>query len=114
MSLEGAKEKILIPISNSGLATSGVTRKNWEINGQKIHHLINPKKPEEFNFEVNSVSVISESSEKADYLAKIIFLKRKTKGINFANQNKIPAIILGKKGELEFSKKAQEIIIRNQ
>lgn len=106
ISLEDSAEpkKSIIGISDQGIATSGVTRKKWKIGKEKFHHLINPKNPNDFNFDVKSVTVVSNNAEKADVVAKTLFLMGPKKGIIFSNENEIESVFLLKDNNLIFSK----------
>ncbi len=94
------EDKIIAEISNEGIATSGNTRKHWEINGKKFHHLINPQDVDNFSFDLKSVTAIADTTEEADVLAKILFLMGLERGLNFANENKIRSIFLKDTKEL--------------
>lgn len=96
IALEGTEneDEILAEISNEGLATSGNTRKHWEINGKKFHHLINPENVNHFGFALKSVTVIAKTTQEADVLAKVLFILGPTAGLEFANKNKIKSIFL--------------------
>ncbi|MFZ2975437.1 MAG: FAD:protein FMN transferase [Candidatus Moraniibacteriota bacterium] len=105
-----AKEKIIINLENSAVATSGITRKKWEAGGEKYHHLINPMHPYDFSFDLKSVTVKAEICEKADVLAKVLYLMGQKKGMKYANQKKIPAIFLDYRGNIYLSEKMKQII----
>jgi thiamine biosynthesis lipoprotein len=67
--------ELLIKVSGKAIATSGITRRQWESpDGKRYHHLIHPKHPYSFSFDLLSVTAISTSAERADFLAKTLFL----------------------------------------
>ncbi|KKP68458.1 MAG: thiamin biosynthesis lipoprotein ApbE [Candidatus Moranbacteria bacterium GW2011_GWE1_35_17] len=88
------ENEIATEISNEGIATSGNTRKYWEIDGKKFHHLINPKNVDEFSFDLKSVTVIAGTTQEADVMAKVLFLMGLEKGLKFSNENGIKSIFL--------------------
>jgi len=88
------ENEIIAEISNEGIATSGNTRKYWEIDGKKFHHLINPKNVDEFSFDLKSVTVIAGTTQEADVMAKVLFLMGLEKGLKFSNENGIKSIFL--------------------
>ncbi|MFA6184330.1 MAG: FAD:protein FMN transferase [Parcubacteria group bacterium] len=90
------ENKTLIEISDEAVATSGNTRKFWEIDGKKFHHLINPINSDKFDFDLKSVTVIAKNTLEADVMAKVLFLLGIEKGFKFANKNKIKSIFLKK------------------
>lgn len=102
------KEKLLLKISEQGIATSGISRKKWESGGKKFHHLVNPKNPNEFSYELRTVSVIERNTENADGRAKVLVLMGKEKGLKFAKQNKIAAIFFDYKGNIYISPEAKK------
>jgi thiamine biosynthesis lipoprotein len=79
-------------------------------NGKKFHHLINPKNPENFSFELKSATVIADTTEKADVFAKVLFLMGKEKGMEFAKENNISVIFLDYRGNIFVSKEAKKYI----
>jgi FAD:protein FMN transferase len=110
--IEGVpKERLMLKISEKGIATSGISRKKWEIGGKKFHHLINPKNPNEFSYEIRTVSVIEKNTENADGRAKVLVLMGKDKGMEFAKKNRIAAIFLSCKGNIFFSPEAKKFIL---
>lgn len=112
IALEGVPEKkMIICLSGRGIATSGISRKKWEIGGKKYHHLINPHNPTKFSFTVRTVSVIEKNTENADGRAKALVLMGKEKGMEFAKKNKIAAIFLDYKGNILVSPEAKKYIL---
>lgn len=113
ISIEGMEEKKLsFKISNQGVATSGITRRKWEVGGQKFHHLINPKNPKEFLFDLKTVTVISENTEDADVWAKTLFLMGKEKGLEYSNKNGIASAFLDYKGNVFLSERIKYYIAK--
>lgn len=113
--IEGiAKEKLMLEITERGIATSGISRKKWEISGKKFHHLVNPKNPNEFSYELRTVSVIAENTENADGRAKTLMLMGKKKGLHFAEHKKIAAIFLDYKGNVSISPEAKRYFAQHQ
>jgi thiamine biosynthesis lipoprotein len=94
------------------LATSGISKRKWEIAGQKFHHLINPKEPENFLFELKTVTVILSTTEEADVWAKCLFLMGKEGAIIYARENDMAAIILDYRGSAWISPKAKEFLYK--
>ena len=61
-------------LSNKAVATSGITRRSWNIGKQSLHHLVHPRDPNRYDFSLQSVSVVSGSIVEADVFAKTYFL----------------------------------------
>ena len=99
--IEGALGKdAVVRISNRGVATSGVIKKQWKHKGKDVHHLVNPKKPDKFSFEIRSVLVFHKKTEWADGRAKVLVLMGMKKGLAFAKKKRLKAIFVDKKGEI--------------
>jgi len=114
IAVEGVpEEKLMLEISGAGIATSGISRKKWQIQGKKFHHLVNPKDPNNFSYEIRTVSVIAQNTENADGRAKTLVLMGKEKGMQFAKENKIAAIFLDYKGNVFVSLEAKKYIHLN-
>lgn len=107
ISIEGvSEENFSFDIKNQAVATSGITRRKWEKNGERCHHLINPMNPREFLFNLKSATVIAKTTEEADVLAKALFLMGKEEGLKFSSKEKIKSIFLDCRGNLFLSAKA--------
>ena len=107
--VEGApEEKMMLEVSGKGIATSGISRKKWRIKGKKFHHLVNPKDPNNYSYELRTVSVIAQDTENADGRAKALVLMGKKKGLEFATVRKIAAVFLDSKGNVLLSPGAKK------
>lgn len=110
--IEGLEDnKLMLELTDCGVATSGISRKRWKIGEKKVHHLINPKDPENFSHDIKTVTVVEEKTVEADGRAKVLVLMGKEKGLEFANQNKIKALFLDYKGNVYLSEAIKENII---
>jgi thiamine biosynthesis lipoprotein len=111
ISIEGVPEKkMMLEISDRGIATSGISRKKWTIAGKKFHHLVNPKNPNEYSYELRTVSVIAKNTESADGRAKTLVLMGKEKGMDFARKNNVAAIFLDCEGDILVSPEARQYL----
>jgi thiamine biosynthesis lipoprotein len=114
IAVEGVpEEKLMLEISDMGIATSGISRKKWQINGKKFHHLVNPMNPNNYSYELKTVSVIAENTENADGRAKTLVLMGKERGIEFAKKNKLAAIFLDYKGNIFITPEAKKYVYPN-
>jgi FAD:protein FMN transferase len=101
--IEGASDEVALGVSDKGIATSGITRRKWEADGKKFHHLINPQNPSHFSFDLQSATVIAESCEEADVWAKVLFLLGKEEGIWIAEKKRLAVAILDYRGSIYVS-----------
>jgi thiamine biosynthesis lipoprotein len=109
--IEGIPEKkLMLELSEVGIATSGISRKKWQINGKKFHHLVNPKNPNHFSYELRMVSVVAKNTENADGRAKTLVLMGKQRGLEFAKKNKIAAVFLDYRGDVFLSPATRKYI----
>ncbi|EKE11190.1 MAG: hypothetical protein ACD_15C00128G0001, partial [uncultured bacterium] len=47
-------EKLILEISDKAIATSGIAKRKWEKDGKRKHHLIDPKNPNDFKFDLKT------------------------------------------------------------
>ena len=112
--IEGMEDnKLMLALTDCGVATSGISRKRWKIGEKKVHHLINPKDPENFSHDIKTVTVVADKTVEADGRAKVLVLMGREKGLEFANQNNIKALFLDYKGSVYLSETIKENIINN-
>lgn len=112
IAIEGVpEEKVAFKLSGVGVATSGISRRKWELGGERFHHLINPRNPYRFDFELKSVTVIAESTERVDVLAKTLFLFGKQEGSRWAEKKGLAAIFLDSRGNSLMTRKAKELLV---
>lgn len=111
--IEGLEDnKLMLGLSDCGVATSGISRKRWKIGEKKVHHLINPKDPENFSYDIKTVTVVADKTVEADGRAKALVLMGKEKGLEFANQNNIKALFLDYRGNVYLSENIKNDIFR--
>lgn len=96
-------DSVKIRLKDEGIATSGISRKRWLQGKKKVHHLINPKKPEEFSHDLKTVTVVAEKTVEADGRAKSLFLMGREEGLEFANENNIKCLFLDYKNNVYVS-----------
>lgn len=70
------KENILCSamLNNKNIATSGTYERCFEVSGTKYHHILNPHTGYPIETDIDSVSVVSSSAEKADALCTVCIL----------------------------------------
>jgi len=109
IAVEGIDEKKMIfALDKKGIATSGIGRRRWEIDGKRVHHIVDPKNPENFSFDLKSVSVIADDTTSADVWAKTIFLMGAKGGMLYAREHDLAVVILNYRGAAWISPKAKE------
>jgi thiamine biosynthesis lipoprotein len=106
-------QQLMFSLSGSGIATSGISRRKWEVGEKKYHHLINPKNPHKFSFDLKSVTVIAQDTKQADIWAKVLFLMGKEEGTIFARENKLAAFFLAYRGGSYISPECRKFAYEN-
>jgi thiamine biosynthesis lipoprotein len=111
--IEGISQKsLMLELSGKGVATSGIGKRKWEKNRKRLHHIINPKTPEKFSFDLQSVSVVAATTEEADVWAKTLFLLGKKEAKNVAEEKKIACAILEYNGRAWISSALKKYIFK--
>jgi FAD:protein FMN transferase len=111
--VEGYKaDRLMLKLSGEGIATSGISRKRWQRGSKKVHHLINPRDPDNFSHVLKTVTVVKDKTVEADGKAKVLFLMGRPDGMKFANENNLKALFLDYKGNVYLSEAIKENIIK--
>ena len=105
-----AKNRILLKLKNEAIATSGIGKRKWESGEKRVHHLIDPKNPQSFSFDLQSVTVVAPSVTEADFWAKVLFLKGNIEGKKFSKENNVKSIFLDYRGNAWVSGEMKKII----
>lgn len=83
----------IVKLQNSSVATSGDYRNYFYIDDKRYSHTIDPKTGYPVEHNLASVSVFAENCMSADALATGIMSMGEVKGLEFANNNRISAIM---------------------
>ena len=97
------KLALRIPLSNIAISTSGDYERFYIDNGERIHHIINPKtgKPSTSSW---SASVIGNDATVTDALSTTVFILGEKKGLKLINSLEgIDAIVIDSKGKIHYS-----------
>nr|WP_066191994.1 MULTISPECIES: FAD:protein FMN transferase [Gracilibacillus] len=86
---------------NQSIVTSGIYERYLEVDGQRYHHLLDPKTGYPFDGELASVSIISDDSIDGDALSTILFSKGLQAGMEFIEEFEgVEAIFITKDKEV--------------
>ncbi len=99
-------EKVL-PLSNIALATSGDYRNFFEQNGIRFSHTIDPHTGKPITHKLASVTILSDTTMKADALATAFMVLGEDKGYQLAEKENIAALFIIKTKE-DFKEKATD------
>ena len=78
------------------MATSGDYRNYFEVGGKRYSHTIDPETGKPITHNLASVTVIDESTARADGLATAINVMGAEKGLALANAQNIPIMVIMK------------------
>ena len=84
----------VLPISNIGMATSGDYRNYFEASGVRYSHIINPQTGMPISHKLASVTVLADTSRTADVWATAFFVLGEGRGLQLANKNKLPLMMI--------------------
>ena len=109
--IEGiSQERILLILQDEAVATSGIGKRKWQRGETRFHHLIDPKNPHKFSFDLQSVTVIAKTVTETDFWAKMLFLKGKEDGKKFSSENKLKSIFLDYRGNAWISGEMKKVL----
>lgn len=88
-------------LSDRAVATSGVNRRKWLINGVEKSHLIDTQSGGSVEGGIMTATVVADTAERADVMAKTLCLLGRDRWRLFAEERKIPAFVILKDGTIE-------------
>lgn len=88
----------IMQLDNLGMATSGDYRNFFDVNGKRYTHIIDPTTGYPVSHNLVSVSVLDESTARADALATALVVMGPEKGVKFAAANHISAMFIIRTG----------------
>ncbi len=88
-------------LSDRAVATSGVNRRKWMIDGAEKSHLIDTQSGGSVEGEIMTATVVADTAGRADVMAKTLCLLGRDRWRLFAEERKIPAFIILKDGTIE-------------
>lgn len=104
-----------LKINDICVATSGTYERSFEYEGKIFHHILNPKTGYPADTDIKSVTVITDSSEKADALCTCLILFGSQRALDFIeNEENTEAIIVTNNNITIKSSGASKYIITSQ
>lgn len=100
-----------VSVRNKTIVTSGDYERYFERNGNRYHHILNPRTGYPANNNLKSVTIITECSFDADALSTTIFLMGPEKGMELIeNLGEVEAIVITKDREIITSSKIKDAL----
>ncbi len=99
-----------IHLSDKAISTSGDYERYFILNGQRFHHLLNPKTGYP-TYDCQSVSVIADQAVLTDAFSTALFILGPDKGLELAKEMGIDAMIIDNKASIHRTSGLEEILI---
>lgn len=97
------KQTVVLPLVDTALSTSGDYERYFEQDGKRYHHILSPKTGQSA-YEVQSVSIIGQSSTLNDALSTAVFVLGVQKGMDLLNRTPgYDGIIVDNQRKLHYS-----------
>jgi thiamine biosynthesis lipoprotein len=100
---EGRSIHLIVPLSTGSLATSGDYRNYYEVNGQRITHILDPRTGQPITHRLASVSVVDPLCIRADALSTALMVLGPDEGYRLAEELDLAALFLVRKEEGTFA-----------
>lgn len=105
----------LLLLCDRSVATSGISRRQWiSPEGEKKHHLIDPRTGKSAKTDVFSVTVIDTETDRAEVWAKSLCILGSNAGMQKAQEKKIAALFFKNDGTIAQSEYMKEFIWNNR
>lgn len=102
----------VLPLSNISLATSGDYRNFFEVEGVRFSHTIDPRTGKPITHKLASITILSDTTMKADALATALMVLGDEQGFQLAEKENIAALFIIKSKE-GFVEKATASFVSN-
>lgn len=89
----------ILPIQNVAMVSSGDYRNYFEEDGVRYSHTIDPTTGEPISHRLAAVTVLADNATDADGWASAIMVMGPERGLAFANQHNIPALLVYREDE---------------
>lgn len=98
-----------VKISDKSIVTSGIYQRYFEVDGKIYHHILDPNTGYPCENNLNSVTIITDSSLTADALSTTCFLLGYDKGMNLIDQlDNVDAVFITTDNKIHYSKNFQQ------
>lgn len=89
----------ILTLTDQGIATSGDYRNYFNKDGRRFSHIIDPVTGRPIAHNLESVTVISDTTARADALATALMVMGEERGVQFCEQQNIAAYFIYKQGD---------------
>ncbi len=107
---EDGNSIVSVSLSGQSAVTSGIYQRYFEKDGVIYHHILNPQTGYPEQNDLNSVTILCDSSTRADALSTSVFLMGLEDGLEYINsQDDVEAVFIDRDNNVYFSDGAEEI-----
>lgn len=101
-----------LSLSDGAVATSSVMRRRWQTSdGGVAHHLIDPRAGRPSETDLASVTVLAETTARAEVLAKTLLLRGKSEAAAHVAATGLAALLVDNRGLLLISEKMEDYVV---
>ena len=87
-----------VMLRDKAIATSGIVKRRWIMDGAERHHLIDPRSGEPAHNQLIFVTTIGDTAVQAEVAAKTIFILGEESGSAWAAERHTPALLMRRNG----------------
>jgi signal transduction histidine kinase/thiamine biosynthesis lipoprotein ApbE len=88
-----------VMLKDKAIATSGIMKRRWVVNGAEQHHLIDPRTGQPARNSLLFVTAIADTAIQAEVAAKTVFIMGEEEGSAWADARRIPVLLMFRDGE---------------
>lgn len=88
-----------VMLKDKAIATSGIMKRRWMMNGNEQHHLIDPRTAQPARNNLLFVSAVADTAVQAEVAAKTVFIMGEEEGSAWADARHIPTLLMFRDGE---------------
>ena len=92
---------VTLGLRSGGVATSGTDYRRWKSGGAPMHHLIDPRTGAPASSDLAQVTAIADTAERADVLAKVVFLLGRDAGASWLVEHGAAGVLVGCDGRVD-------------
>jgi thiamine biosynthesis lipoprotein len=96
--IDGRRGRLRVPLAAGALATSGVARRRWSQEGERRHHLLDPRTGEPARTGLWSVTAVAGSCAQAEVAAKVAFVLGRGPGTELLRGQGLAGLFAGEDG----------------
>lgn len=90
-----SRDLLVINLAGGAIATSSVGRRRWELHGQPMHHLIDPRTGGPAKSDLHTVTVLAPTAVEAEIAAKVALLLGRAAGRRYLEQRGLSGVLAG-------------------